>query len=202
MSSLLIFSHWMDKLTERVGAAVTWLVLVAVLISTGNAIMRKVFSISSNGLLEIQWYLFSGIFLLGAGYAFLRNAHVRIDFVSGRLSSRARSVIDIIGILAVIVPLCCILINLSWPLFVNAWHSGEMSPDAGGLIRWPVYSLVPIGMVLLLLQSASELIKRAAFIMGLIPDPVAEPELEDLPEIQTSGHSNTLESASEPGEQK
>lgn len=202
MNSLLTFSHWMDKLTEQVGAAVTWLVLVAVLISTGNAIMRKAFSISSNGLLEIQWYLFSGIFLLGAGYAFLRNAHVRIDFVSGRLSSRARSVIDIIGILAVIVPLCVILINLSWPLFVNAWHSGEMSPDAGGLIRWPVYSLVPIGMVLLLLQSASELIKRAAFIMGLIPDPVAEPELEDLPEIQTPDHSNTLESASEPREQK
>lgn len=202
MNFLLIFSQWMDKLTERVGAAVTWLVLVAVLISTGNAIMRKTFSISSNGLLEIQWYLFSGIFLIGAGYAFLRNAHVRIDFVSGRLSPRARSVVDIIGILAVIVPFCCILISLSWPLFVNALHSGEMSPDAGGLIRWPVYALVPIGMVLLLLQSASELIKRAAFIKGLIPDPVAEPELEDMPEVQTPGHSNASQSANEPREQQ
>src|SRR3546814_18917464 len=99
-------------------------------------------------------YLFPGIFLVGAGYAFLRNAHVRIDFVSGRLSPRTRSAIDIVGILAVIVPLCGILISLSWPLLVNAWASGEMSPDAGGLIRWPVYYLVPIGMVLLLLQSA------------------------------------------------
>ncbi|PLC50730.1 C4-dicarboxylate ABC transporter substrate-binding protein [Pollutimonas subterranea] len=202
MNSLLIFSHWMDKLSEQVGTAVKWLVLVAVLISTGNAIMRKAFSISSNGLLEIQWYLFSGIFLLGAGYAFLRNAHVRIDFVSGRLSPRTRSAIDIVGILAVIVPLCCILIGLSWPLLVNAWVSGEMSPDAGGLIRWPVYSLVPIGMVLLLLQSASELIKRAAFIMGLIPDPIAEPELEDIPEVQTPGHSKASESANETREQR
>lgn len=202
MNALLVFSRWMDKLTEQVGVATKWLVLVAVLISAGNAIMRKAFSISSNGLLEIQWYLFSAIFLLGAGYAFLRNAHVRIDFVSGRLSPRTRSAIDIVGILAVIAPLTCILISLSWPLFVNAWLNGEMSPDAGGLIRWPVYALVPIGMLLLLLQSASELIKRSAFIMGIIPDPISESELDDLPELQISGDTNASESAETSQEQR
>jgi len=108
-----------------------------------------------------------------------------------------RSAIDIIGIVAVIVPLCGILINLSWPLLINAWINGEMSPDAGGLIRWPVYSLVPIGMALLLLQSASELIKRVAFIMGFASDPLSEPELVDISELQTQSHSNTSESDNE-----
>jgi len=143
-----------------------WLILAATLISAGNAIVRKVFDSSSNALLEIQWYLFAGVFLLGAGYVFLRNAHVRIDFISARLSPRTRNWIDVFGIVAVLFPFCLLLIALSWPLFTMALASGEMSQNAGGLIRWPVYALVPLGFALLMLQGMSELIKRLAFLTG------------------------------------
>jgi TRAP-type mannitol/chloroaromatic compound transport system permease small subunit len=173
MKLLCKLSGLVDALNERVGRALKWLILAAVLLSAGNAIARKAFHMGSPALLEMQWYLFSGVFLLGAGYAFLKNVHVRIDFISGRLSPRARSWIDIFGILVFLAPLCWILIQMSWPLFVKAWQSGEMSQNAGGLIRWPVYLLVPLGMVLLLLQSASELIKRFAFLRGMISDPLA-----------------------------
>ena len=173
MNALLKASGLIDKFSERIGGTVIWLVLAAVLISAGNAIVRKVFNTSSNALLEIQWYLFSAVFMLGAGYAFLKNAHVRIDFLSNRFSARMRNWIDIFGILIFLGPLCFMLITTSWPLFMNAWTSGEMSQNAGGLIRWPVYLMIPVGMGLLLLQAASELIKRAAFLRGLIPDPLA-----------------------------
>lgn len=176
MKFLLKLSGLVDAFNERVGQALMWLILAAVLISAGNAIVRKLFQISSNALLEVQWYLFSGVFLLGAAYTFLRNAHVRIDFLSNHLSARTRSWIDICGIVTFLAPLCLLLIHLSWPLFINAWHSGEMSQNAGGLIRWPVYLLVPVGMALLLLQGTSELIKRFAFLRGLIPDPLAHAE--------------------------
>ena len=171
MAPLLAISHQIDRLNDGVGKAVRWLVLAAVLISAGNAIVRKVFSVSSNSLLEIQWYLFAAVFMLGAGYAFLRNVHVRIDFVSGKLSKRANTIIDIAGIVVFLIPLCLILINLSWPFFYNAWKSGEMSSNAGGLIRWPVLVLIPLGFALLLLQAVSELIKRFAFLKGVIPEP-------------------------------
>ena len=181
MQALLKASRLIDIVNERVGRAVIWLVLAAVLISAGNAIVRKAFSMSSNAMLEIQWYLFSAVFLLGAGYVFLKNAHVRIDFISSHLSPRARNWIDIVGIVVFLGPLCFILIKLSWPLFVNAWTSGEMSQNAGGLIRWPVYFLIPAGMALLLAQAASELIKRFAFLRGAIPDPLGHGE-EPTPE--------------------
>ena len=148
MNFLLKTSRLIDALSERVGRAVIWLVLAAVLISAGNAIVRKTLNMSSNALLEIQWYLFSAVFLLGAGYAFLKNAHVRIDFISNHLSPKTRNWIDIVGILVFLGPLCVILIKLSWPLFENAWVSGEMSQNAGGLIRWPVMLLIPAGMTL------------------------------------------------------
>jgi TRAP-type mannitol/chloroaromatic compound transport system permease small subunit len=179
MKFLFKLSSFIDALNERVGRALKWLILAAVLLSAGNAIARKAFHTGSMALLEVQWYLFSGVFLLGAGYAFLKNVHVRIDFVSSRLSSRARSWIDIIGILVFLAPLCWLLIQLSWPLFLKALHSGEMSQNAGGLIRWPVYFLLPLGMILLLLQSVSELIKRFAFLRGLIPDPLAHGQEEN-----------------------
>jgi TRAP-type mannitol/chloroaromatic compound transport system permease small subunit len=150
-----------------------WLVLAAVLISSGNAILRKAFNIGSNAWLEIQWYLFAGVFMLGAGYAFLRNVHVRIDFISSKLSKRTNAVIDSIGIVVFLIPLCLILIRLSWPFFVNAWNTGEVSSNAGGLIRWPVYLLVPVGFSILLAQAVSELIKRIAFLRGLIPEPIS-----------------------------
>jgi TRAP-type mannitol/chloroaromatic compound transport system permease small subunit len=176
MQFLLRVSRTIDAISERIGSVLIWLLLATVLISTVNAVIRKVFSIGSNAWLELQWYLFAAVFLLGAGYAFLHNAHVRIDFISARLSARGRNWVDIIGIVAFLAPLCWLLLTLSWPLFVNAWTSGEMSQNAGGLIRWPVHLMIPLGMVLLLAQAGSELIKRIAFLKGLIPDPLAHAE--------------------------
>lgn len=173
MKQLLALSRAIDRLSNLVGSIIIWLVLATVLISTVNAIVRKVFSIGSNAYLEMQWYLFAAVFMLGAGYAFLHNVHVRIDFISTRLTARARNWIDIVGIIVFLVPLCVLLVWLSWPLFTNAWVSGEMSQNAGGLIRWPVYLLIPAGMALLLAQALSELIKRFAYLQGLIPDPLA-----------------------------
>lgn len=178
MNPLLVLAAAIDKLTRGVGLFARWLILLAVLISAGNAIMRKAFSVSSNGMLEIQWYLFSAVFLLAAGYTLLRNAHVRVDFVSSKLTPRARAIIDILGLLFVIGPFCLLVIWLSWPLVTGAWASGESSPDAGGLIRWPVYALVPAGMLLLLLQSISELIKRAAFLAGVPGYEEVDPDRE------------------------
>ena len=171
MAPLLAASRQIDRFNEAIGKSMRWLVLAAVLISAGNAIVRKVFSIGSNSLLEIQWYLFAAVFMLGGGYAFLRNVHVRIDFVSSKLSKRTNTIIDILGIVIFLIPLCLILINLSWPLFVSTWTSGEMSSNAGGLIRWPVMMLIPLGFGLLLLQAFSELTKRFAYLKGLIPEP-------------------------------
>lgn len=169
MSLLLSLSRAIDRLSLLIGHAMRWLILAAVLISAGNALMRKAFNIGSNAYLEVQWYLFAAVFLLAAGYVFLKNAHVRIDFVSSKLSPRVNAVIDIIGILVVIVPLTLMLVHLSWPVFHNAWVSGEMSQNAGGLVRWPVLLLIPVGFSLLLAQAASELIKRIAFLRGLLP---------------------------------
>jgi len=176
MQFLLRVSRAIDAISERIGSVLIWLLLATVLISTVNAVIRKVFSIGSNAWLELQWYLFSAVFLLGAGYAFLHNVHVRIDFISARLSARGRNWVDIVGIVAFLTPLCWLLLSMSWPLFVNAWNTGEMSQNAGGLIRWPVQLLIPLGMVLLLAQAGSELIKRIAFLKGLIPDPLAHAE--------------------------
>ncbi len=173
MSVLLNFSHLVDRCNDMIGKLVRWLVLAAVLISAGNAIVRKIFNTSSNGLLEIQWYLFAAVFMLGAGYAFLRNVHVRIDFVSSKLSKRTNAIIDAAGIVVFLIPLCLILIRLSWPFFYNAWVTGEMSSNAGGLIRWPVLALIPLGFAILLLQALSELIKRIAFLRGVIPEPIS-----------------------------
>ena len=171
MAPLLAASRQIDRFNEAIGKSMRWLVLAAVLISAGNAIVRKAFSIGSNSLLEIQWYLFAAVFMLGGGYAFLRNVHVRIDFVSSKLSKRTNTIIDILGIIIFLIPLCLILIHLSWPLFVSALTSGEMSSNAGGLIRWPVMMLIPLGFGLLLLQAFSELTKRFAYLKGLIPEP-------------------------------
>ena len=172
MQALLRIARAIDSVNERVGRVIIWLVLAAVLISAGNAVLRKTFSIGSNAWLELQWYLFAAVFLLGAGYTFLRNAHVRIDFLSGRLGAKARSMIDVVGIVFFLIPLCVLMIDMSWPIFVRAWVSGEMSQNAGGLIRWPVYLLIPVGFTLLVLQSVSELIKRVAFLRGAISDPI------------------------------
>jgi len=174
LKPLLQLSKLIDALNEGVGKLIMWLVLAAVVISAGNAVMRKAFDISSNAYLEIQWYLFAAVFMLGAGYVFLRNAHVRIDFISSKLSKRTNTIIDILGILVFTIPLCVILITLSWPVFSRAWVSGEMSQNAGGLIRWPVFLLVPLGFGLLMLQCLSELIKRFAFLRGHAAESISE----------------------------
>ncbi len=174
MNALLRLSKAIDGINEFVGRGIGWLVLAAVLISAGNAIMRKAFDIGSNAYLEIQWYLFAAVFMLGAGYVFLRNGHVRIDFVSGKLSKRTNTIIDIVGMLVFTIPLSIILIQLSWPVFERAYVSGEMSQNAGGLIRWPVILLIPVGFSLLVLQCASELIKRFAFLTGHASEPFTE----------------------------
>ena len=173
MIALLKLSAGVDALSHQVGRLIRWLVLGSVLISAGNAIIRKAFNISSNGFLEIQWYLFAAVFLLGAGFAFMRNVHVRIDFISSKLSKRTNTLIDIAGIVVFLIPLCVIMVWLSWPLFSSALASGEMSQNAGGLIRWPAYLLMPLGFGLLLIQALSELVKRVAFLRGLRDEPMS-----------------------------
>ena len=173
MIALLKLSAGVDAVSHQVGRLIRWLVLGSVLISAGNAIIRKAFNISSNGFLEIQWYLFAGVFLLGAGFAFMRNVHVRIDFISSKLSKRTNTLIDIAGIIVFLIPLCVIMVWLSWPLFSGALASGEMSQNAGGLIRWPAYLLMPLGFGLLLIQALSELVKRVAFLRGLRDEPMS-----------------------------
>ena len=179
MQALLSFSRGVDWMTERIGRSVYWLLLAAVIISTVNAIVRKAFNVSSNAYLEAQWYLFAAVFMLGAGYVFLHDQHVRIDVVSSKLSRRAQVWIDVLGIIIFLLPLCGFVIWTSLPSLMTAWQSQEVSASPGGLIRWPLYALVPIGFGLLALQSASELFKRIGFLTGAGPDPHAKPEVSD-----------------------
>jgi len=182
MSFLLKISRLIDASSDLIGKVVMWFILATTLISAGNAIVRKLFDSSSNALLEIQWYLFAAVFMLGSGYAFLRNAHVRIDFLSSRFSARGRNWVDVVGILVFLFPLCYMMAKLGWPLFERAWTTGEMSSNSGGLIRWPVYGLIPLGFAILFLQGISELIKRLAFLTGNGPDVLAHegPSDEEL----------------------
>ncbi len=166
MKSLLAFARAIDALNERVGRASMWLVLLATLISAGNAVMRYGFDLSSNAWLEIQWYLFGLIFLLGAGYTLKHNGHVRIDILHGRFSPRLRAWIDLLGGLLFLLPLCVLLVWMGWEGFAASWAVDETSPDAGGLLRWPIKLAIPVGFALLLLQGVAEVIKRAAVLSG------------------------------------
>ena len=171
MTLLLKLSQLIDWLNERVGKGAFWLVLIMTLISAGNAVVRFTINYSSNGLLEIQWYLFAAIFLLCSPYTLQKNEHVRIDVISSRFSPRGLAVIDIIGTLFFLLPMVIVVLWLSLPLVADSYHINEMSSNAGGLIRWPVKILLPIGFALLALQGVSELIKRIAFLAGMIDDP-------------------------------
>ena len=173
MTQLLRLSGMIDRLNSVVGRAVTWLVLVMTVISSGNAVIRYAFNSSSNAWLEIQWYLFSAVFLLCAGYTLLNNEHIRIDVIAGRFSRRTQTWIEIIGGVFFLLPMAVLILWLSWPIFVSSLVSAEMSSDAGGLIRWPAKVLIPLGFALLSLQGLSETIKRVAFLMGRIDDPAA-----------------------------
>ena len=171
MAKLLQLSGLIDRFSEFIGRWVAWLVLFAVLISAANAVSRKAFSISSNAFLEVQWYLFAGVFLLASGYTMLRQEHVRIDVLSGRFSKRTQIWIDIVGLTCFVLPFVVFVIKLAMPLVINAYVTNEMSSNAGGLVRWPVFALLPLGLLVLGIQAISELIKRFAFLQGLIPDP-------------------------------
>ena len=148
MNFLLSLSKRIDNISEWIGRWVAWLVLFAVLISAGNAIMRKAFNMSSNGFLEIQWYLFAAVFLLASGYTLMRQEHVKIDVFSGRFSKRTQIWIDVIGICVFLLPFTFIIIKLAMPLVINAYVTQEVSSNAGGLIRWPVFALLPAGLLL------------------------------------------------------
>ncbi|MBK7899317.1 MAG: TRAP transporter small permease subunit [Azonexus sp.] len=171
MTPLLKLSGLIDALNAAVGKAAFWLVLIMTVISAGNASVRFAFNYSSNGLLEIQWYLFAAIFLLCSAYTLQKNEHVRIDVLSGKLSPKGQAVIDIIGTLVFLLPMVILVLWLALPLVAESYKIQEMSANAGGLIRWPVKLLLPIGFALLALQGVSELIKRFAFLAGLIEDP-------------------------------
>jgi TRAP-type mannitol/chloroaromatic compound transport system permease small subunit len=176
MNQLLKLSRAIDGLNELIGGALKWLVLAAVLVSAGNATSRYMLDIASNAWLELQWYLFSAVFLLCAGYTLRHNEHIRIDVVNSHLSARTQMWIDVFGIIFFLLPMTTIIMWLSWPIFMNAYQTGEVSVNAGGLIRWPARLMVPVGFFLLLLQGISELIKRIAFLMGLIPNPLEKHE--------------------------
>lgn len=178
MQTLLAVSRHIDALNTWVGRWVIWLIFAATAISGINAVVRKVFNTSSNAFLEVQWYLFTAAFLLAAGHTLLEKEHVKVDVIYARLSLRTRVWIELLGFALFLVPVCWVVLYYSGPAVWQAWTSGEMSPNAGGLIRWPAYVLVPAGFILLLLQGISEFIKRLAFLRGLIDDPTVKPVAE------------------------
>jgi TRAP-type mannitol/chloroaromatic compound transport system permease small subunit len=198
MQALLKFSKAVDWLNAQVGKYVIWLIFAATAISAINALVRKIFGVSSNAFLEAQWYLFAWSFLIAAGYTLLHREHVRIDVINSRLSKRAQVWIDIVGFTAFLTPLCVTVLYLSWPTVVQMYQTGEMSGNPGGLIRWPVWLALPIGFTLLLIQGWSELIKRIAFLRGEGPDPMgrlvdksAEEELAEILRQQQEAAAHT-----------
>jgi TRAP-type mannitol/chloroaromatic compound transport system permease small subunit len=189
MKLLLGLSRAIDALNERVGHLLYWLILVMVLVSAGNATSRYALSIASNAWLELQWYLFSAVFLLCAGYTLLHNEHIRIDVIANLFKRRTQIWVDVFGMLFFLLPLSLYMTWSSWPVFMNAWNSGEISASAGGLIRWPARLLVPAGFFLLTLQGLSELVKRIAVLKGLIPDTVEKHVDAALEQIQVDGEA-------------
>jgi TRAP-type mannitol/chloroaromatic compound transport system permease small subunit len=188
LQALLKVSRGIDAFTRWMGKRLAWLILLAVVISAVNAIMRKTFDISSNSWLELQWVLFSIVFLLCSPWTLLDNEHIRIDIVSNALSKTTRNVIDVVGHAFFLIPLCVVMIITGGPFFMRSFEVNEQSGNAGGLPQWPAKSLVIIGFAFLLVQGISELIKRIAVMRGLIPDPHAsqvhalEAEVEHLVE--------------------
>lgn len=181
MHALLKFSKAVDWLNSQVGKHVIWLILASTVISAVNAIVRKAFNVGSNAFLEVQWYLFAGTFLLTAAFTLLNGEHVKIDVVYTHFSKRKQMWIDIFGFAFFLTPFCLAILWYGVPFFLKGYQTGEVSSNAGGLIRWPVYALIPMGFTLLLLQGWSELIKRLAFLQGLIEDPTHK-KVEKTPE--------------------
>lgn len=171
MHALLKLSRAIDWLNSQVGKYVIWLILASTMISAVNAVVRKVFNVSSNAFLEVQWYLFAATFLLCAAFTLLQGEHVKIDVVYSHFSKRTQMWIDALGFAFFLTPFCAAILWYGIPFFIKGYTSGEVSSNAGGLIRWPVYAMIPLGLGLLMLQGWSELIKRLAFLQGLIEDP-------------------------------
>ena len=166
MHALIMLSRAIDFVNARLGRVANWMILIACLISAANAMIRYAFDISSNAWLEVQWYLFAGVVMLGASYTLQRNEHVRVDILYMHLSERGKEWLDFIGTAVFLIPSCLIIAWLSWPFFYESWHIQEMSTNAGGLLRWPVKILIPVGFVLVALQGLSEMIKRGAALHG------------------------------------
>ena len=166
MNALLAFSRVIDAMNERLSYIANWLVLLSCLISAGNAFSRYAFGLSSNAWLEIQWYMFAALVMLGTSYTLKRNEHVRVDIVFSNISTRRQIGVDIFGAIFFLLPATLIMAYLSWPIFHNSWVEHEISANAGGLIRWPVKIFIPLGFALLSLQGISELIKRCAMLSG------------------------------------
>ncbi len=172
MKSLLALARLIDAANRCLGRAVTWLILIVVIVSASNAIIRKVFNVSSNAWLELQWYMFGAIFLLCAGYTLLKNEHVRVDVLAQRLSRRTQIKIEIFGVLFFLLPACVLIAYLSWFMFADSWVTQEYSSNSGGLIRWPAKLLIPVGFFFLIAAGISHLIKCIAFLTGDGPDPM------------------------------
>ncbi|BBK30358.1 TRAP-type mannitol/chloroaromatic compound transport system permease small subunit [Stella humosa] len=167
MNMLLRLARAVDRASDAFGHIASWLVLLACLVSAGNAASRYAFSLSSNAWLEIQWYMFAGTFLLGAATTLRQNGHVRVDLVFSMASPRGRLWIDILGLVFFLLPATAILAWMTWPFFLDSWTRGEGSSNAGGLLRWPVKLLMPVAFVLVTLQGLAELVKRVAALRGL-----------------------------------
>jgi TRAP-type mannitol/chloroaromatic compound transport system permease small subunit len=185
VSGLLGVSRVIDEVNERIGKVTAWAIVVAVLVSAINAIIRKVFGTSSNAWLELQWYLFGAVFMLCASWALKDNEHIRIDILSNRYSQRTRNFIEMLGHLTFLLPFVLVLVWLSWPFFWRSYESGEVSTNAGGLLIWPAKGLILLGFILLLGQWLSELVKRIAIIRG------------ELPETLSGGHHAAAEAEAE-----
>jgi len=171
MKALLALSRLIDAINRRVGRAVTWLILLVVLVSAINATVRKLFNVSSNAWLELQWYLFGAVFMLATAYTLLKNEHVRVDVLASRFSRRTQLYIEIFGALFFLLPMCFIIIWPAWPFFMDAFVNNEQSSNAGGLIRWPAKLLIPVGFIMLFLAGVSHIIKCIGALRGLCADP-------------------------------
>ena len=202
MRLLLGFSSIIDMINEKIGVVCNWLVLLACIVSGGNAMIRYAYDQSSNAWLEVQWYMFAVIVMFGAAYTLKRNEHVRVDLFYMTLGRRGQLWIDIMGTLVFLLPTCVILAWLSWPFFMQAYAVGEHSSNAGGLLRWPIKLVLPIGFLLVALQGISELIKRLGFLQGLIEDPTVKKVEKTAEEELAESIRNLAEAAKGNGKNK
>ena len=205
MQAFLKFSRAIDGLNAFIGKYAIWLILAATAVSAINALVRKIFGVSSNAYLEAQWYLYAWSVLIAAGFTLLHREHVRIDVLNSRLPKRVQVWIDIVGFAFFLTPICVVVLYLSWPLVIQNYQTGEMSANPGGLIRWPVWVALPVGFTLLMLQGWSELIKRIAFLRGQGPDPMgrfvdktAEEELAEILRQQQEAAANDAPGTARP----